>query len=144
MAQIILDTSALYALVDRRDPNHTRAAAFLREVATPGSLLLSNHIFDEAPTLTKMRLGMHVALQLGLRVRNSRLIQMVVFSTAQEQATWRIFSKYTDKGWSYTDCACLALAQERGIQEAFTFDHHFAQMGLIQRPSPIMTLRDGE
>jgi len=134
MTLIIADTSGLYALVDRKDRNHVRAAAFLKETQPTPRLLISNHIFDETMTLTKARLGPHVAIQLGLRLRNSRFVEMVIFSAAEEMATWRIFSRYHDKGWSYTDCACLALAQARGLHEAFTFDHHFTQMGLQVRP----------
>lgn len=128
--QCIVDTSAIYALVDRTDPNHWRAAHFLKQSTTRGTLLLSNHVFDEIMTLTKARLGAHVAVQLGIRLRNSQVLQMIIFSTAEEMHTWRIFSQYHDKAWSYTDCACLAIAQQRDVQKAFSFDHHFAQMGL--------------
>lgn len=131
MNQIIADTSGLYALVDRKDPHHMEAANFLKNHAAVGSLLISNHVFDETMTLTKARLGMPMALQLGIRLRNSRFVEMVIFTTAEEQETWRIFSNYTDKAWSYTDCACLVMAQQRGIQHAFAYDHHFTQMGLI-------------
>jgi len=131
MNQIIADTSGLYALVNRKDPHHMQAANFLKNHAAHGSLLISNHIFDETMTLAKARLGAPVALQLGIRLRNSRFVEMIIFSMAEEQETWRIFSNYTDKAWSYTDCACLVLAQQRGIQYAFTYDHHFTQMGLL-------------
>ncbi len=60
---------------------------------------------------------------------------MVVFSPADEQETWRVFG-HVDHAWSYTDCACRVLAQQRGIGQAFTFDHHFAQMGLEMVPAP--------
>ncbi|NJN95538.1 MAG: type II toxin-antitoxin system VapC family toxin [Anaerolineales bacterium] len=99
-----------------------------------GSLLVSNHVFDETMTLVKKRLGMQVALQLGIRLRNSRFVEMVIFSAAEEQEVWRVFSHYTDKEWSYTDCACLVLARQRDIQQAFSFDHHFTQMGLVKVP----------
>lgn len=128
--QCIVDTSAIYALVDRTDPNHWRAASFLKQSTKPGTLLLSNHVFDEIMTLTKARLGAHVAVQLGVRLRNSQVLQIIIFSTAEEMHTWRIFGQYHDKAWSYTDCACLALAQQRDVQKAFSFDHHFTQMGL--------------
>lgn len=131
---LIVDTSALYALVDRNDPNHAIAAAFLRGLTAQDTLLLSNHVFDEAMTLTKARLGIHVALQLGLRLRNSHIIQSVTFDEGMEMALWRTFSQYKDKAWSYTDCASLVLAQVRGIQQAFAFDHHFGQMGLVKVP----------
>ncbi len=131
---IIIDTSGLYALIDRNDPHHASAAAFFKRYARERTLLLSNHVFDEVMTLAKVRLGQHVAVQLGLRLRNSSLIERVTFTELDEQRTWQIFTRYADKDWSYTDCACLALAQARGAGEAFTFDHHFRQMGLIMRP----------
>lgn len=134
MAPLIVDTSGLYAVIDHTDQNHQKAARFLRSLQEPGVLLVSNHVFDEALTLTKARLGIHVAMQLGLRLRNSRLIEQVIFGSAEEAATWRIFRKYRDKDWSYTDCACLALAQSRDVQQAFGFDHHFRQMGLQLLP----------
>ena len=134
MPPIIADTSGLYAIVDRKDPHHAEAAAFLKAQASQSGLLVCNHVFDEAMTLVKARLGMQVALQLGIRLRNSRFVEMVIFSMAEEQEAWRIFSHYTDKEWSYTDCACLALAQQRNIEQAFSFDHHFAQMGLVKVP----------
>lgn len=134
MTQLIADTSGLYALVDRKDPHHFQAAAFLKAHASTGSLLISNHVFDEAMTTVKARLGMRAALQLGLRLRNSHFVEMVVFSPAEEQETWRVFSQFTDKEWSYTDCASLMLARQRDVHQAFTFDDHFAQMGLVMVP----------
>jgi len=134
MNRRIVDTSGLYASVDRQDLHHRQAAAFLRTCNQPDSLVISNHVFDEIMTLSKLRLGTQIALQLGLRLRNSRLVEMVVFSVAQEQETWRIFSHHADKDWSYTDCACFVLARQLNIQQAFTFDHHFSQMGLAIVP----------
>jgi hypothetical protein len=134
MTPLIADTSGLYALVDRKDPHHAKAAAYLKANVAVGSLLVSNHIFDETMTTVKARLGVDVALQLGIRLRNSRFVDLVILSTTEEQAAWRIFGRYTDKNWSYTDCTCLALAQERNLQQAFSFDHHFTQMGLSRVP----------
>ncbi|MBX3000481.1 MAG: PIN domain-containing protein [Caldilineaceae bacterium] len=131
---VIVDTSALYALVDRNDPNHAAAVAYLRSCTKQERLLLSNHVFDETMTLTKMRLGIHVALPLGMRLRNSQIIEFAIFNEGMEMALWRTFSQYKDKAWSYTDCASLVLAQARGIQEAFAFDHYFGQMGLVKVP----------
>jgi predicted nucleic acid-binding protein len=134
MTRLIVDTSALYALADRCDTNHFRATIFLKEYQVSGGMLMSNHVFDEIMTLSKVRLGVQVACQMGLRLRQSRFVEMVVFSMEEEQETWRVFNRYRDKDWSYTDCACLVLAQRNDIKEAFTFDHHFAQMGLVVRP----------
>jgi hypothetical protein len=48
--------------VNRKDPHHFQAANFLKAQAAVGSLLLSNHVFDETMTLVKKLLGMQVAL----------------------------------------------------------------------------------
>ncbi len=135
MKPIIADTSGLYAAVDRNDLHHARAAAFLRNLHAQGQVLLvSNHVFDEIMTLAKIRLGLPVALQLGIRLRSSRLVELVVFGPEDEALTWQLFSRYRDKDWSYTDCACLALSQRRQARQAFSFDHHFQQMGLEVLP----------
>jgi predicted nucleic acid-binding protein len=131
---IVADTSGLYALVDRKDPHHAQAARFLKTLTATRLLLISNHVFDEAMTLVKLRLGMPVAMQLGMRLRSSQLVEWVVFSAELESATWRTFTQYKDKEWSYTDCACLTVARQRGVAHAFSFDHHFVQMGLAVAP----------
>jgi predicted nucleic acid-binding protein len=133
--QIVADTSGLYALVDRKDPNHARAAAFLRAQTLAKGLLVSNHVFDETMTLVKLRLGTPAAIQLGLRLRNSQLVELLIFPAELEAMTWRSFSQYQDKAWSYTDCSCLVLAQQRTLTQAFTFDRHFVQMGLHPVPA---------
>jgi predicted nucleic acid-binding protein len=105
MAPLIADTSALYALVDRTDPNRSRAAAFLKAYGAEGGLVVSNHVFDETMTVVKARLGVHVAVQVGLRLRHSRFVEMVLFSQAEELATWRVFSHYVDQ-----DCGATPIA----------------------------------
>lgn len=134
MNHLLTDTSALYALADRSDPHHAAAKAFLAEHTKSSRLLVCNHVFDETMTVVKARLGAHAALQMGLRLRASAFVEWVVFTADLEWETWRIFSRYVDKAWSYTDCACLALAHGRGLTDAFSFDHHFGQMGLTMRP----------
>ncbi len=134
MTSLLTDTSALYAMADRSDPHHEAARAFLAEHAKSSRLLICNHVFDETMTLMKVRLGTPAALQMGLRLRASALVEWVVFTADLELETWRLFSRYIDKAWSYTDCACLALAHARGSTDAFAFDRHFRQMGLTVRP----------
>ena len=134
MTSLLTDTSAFYALADRTDVHHAAAAAFLREHAGTGRLLVSNHVFDETMTVVKARLGAPAALQMGVRLRASALVEWVVFTADLELETWRLFGRHGDKAWSYTDCACLALARARGLTAAFAFDRHFAQMGLTLRP----------
>lgn len=128
--QIIVDTSGLYATVDLNDRHHHAAASFMKQLNRPKSLVVSNHVFDETMTLVKLRLGVDVAIRLGIRLRNSSFIDLTTFDTGTEMATFQLFCKYRDKEWSFTDCACFALAKQRETDQVFSFDHHFTQMGL--------------
>lgn len=40
-----------------------------------------------------------------------------------------LFQNRSDKAWSLTDCLSFVVMQDRGIQQALTGDHHFAQAG---------------
>jgi predicted nucleic acid-binding protein len=62
-------------------------------------------------------------------------LTVVWISEAIATQTWQIFEQFnTDKQWSFTDCTSYVVMKDQGITEAFTFDHHFLQMGFIRRP----------
>lgn len=51
------------------------------------------------------------------------------------EQTWKVFEKFNhDKLWSFTDCSSYVLMKKYQINEVFTFDHHFQQMGFTCRP----------
>ena len=132
--QIVVDTSALCALIDRNDRNHSVVESFLRENAPQITLLVTDYVLDETLTWVKSRFGVEAALKMGRRLRASDFCQFVKLTTNDEKATWQVFTKYSDKDWSYTDCSCLALMQLMDVHEALSTDHHFDQMGIIRRP----------
>jgi len=136
MRNVLVDTSAIYALVDSNDPNHSAAAAFVRREGVHLTLVLSDYVFSETMTLVKARQGADAAVQVGRRLRTSRMYRLVYLTAEDEQSTWNLFCKYIDKGWSYVDCSCLALMRSLGINEAFAFDRHFNQMGILCLPLP--------
>lgn len=41
----------------------------------------------------------------------------------------KLYLARLDKGWSLTDCISFVVMEERGLIEALTGDHHFAQAG---------------
>ena len=58
MAQVLVDTSAVYALIDRDDTYHRRAANILRSLPRRGlTPLLTNFIVAECHALLLSRLG---------------------------------------------------------------------------------------
>ncbi|WP_216819169.1 type II toxin-antitoxin system VapC family toxin [Thiohalocapsa sp. ML1] len=46
-----------------------------------------------------------------------------------EQA-WKSFRRFSDKGWSFTDCTSRVIMERLGITTAFAFDEHFRQFGI--------------
>jgi predicted nucleic acid-binding protein len=130
---ILVDSSFLLAMVDRDDKHHPEVIDFLKKLER-ATLLVTSHIFDEAMTLIKARLGSEIAVRTGQQLRLSTLFRLVYVTERDDEAAWEIFSQYTDKDWSYTDCSCLAMMRRLGITEVLSFDHHFDQMGTVRLP----------
>ncbi|MCX7855980.1 MAG: PIN domain-containing protein [Anaerolineae bacterium] len=135
MRQLLADTSFLVALVDAGDIHHAEAVAFLRQLRE-AIVIVTDYVFDETMTFLKRRLGSEVALQAGRQLRESLVFQRLHLTEEDEESAWRIFQRYADKAWSYTDCASLAVMQRLGIHEILAFDRHFEQMpGIVRLPS---------
>jgi hypothetical protein len=126
MKRVFVDTGAWYALVDKKDPDHGKAADFLRTNTLP--LITTNFVFGETVTLMRMRLGWNIAGDFGKKLRGSGLVSLVSLKDDDEERAWEIFLKYKDKNFSYTDCTSFALMERLRIDTAFSFDSHFKVM----------------
>jgi predicted nucleic acid-binding protein len=137
LRSVIVDTSAIYALVDTDDPHHQEAARYLRQLGRGVSLLVAEPTLLETVTLIKGRLGSAIALRTLQSINASNRYRVTRLTEADYAETWRLLEQYSDKSWSPFDCACLAVARSRQITEAFAFDNHFDQMaaaGLLRVP----------
>ena len=126
MGKVIVDTTAVYALLDRSDTNHTRAVALLKKIRGEQCLvMLTNFIVAEAHALILARLGHGLARTW---LKNLRWPVERVALEDEERAGEIIFA-YEDKTFSYTDATTFALMERTGIRTAFAFDNHFLQFG---------------
>ncbi|MGZ8496422.1 MAG: type II toxin-antitoxin system VapC family toxin, partial [Candidatus Binatia bacterium] len=124
MAQALTDTSAIYALIDRDDANHRKAAAILRASARQGiTPLITNFIVAESHALLLSRLGTGIARDW--LTKQIWPIEPVI--PADEKKAKEIIQRYTDKEFSYTDATSFAVMERLGIPAAFAFDVHFKQ-----------------
>ena len=98
-------------------------------------LLTSNYIFAETYTALLMRVGREEAIEWGRRFRSGGAIELIRVDPPIEEDAWSILEAHADKRWSYVDATSFALIEREDISEAFTFDHHFAQRGLMLLPS---------
>ena len=132
MNYIFVDTGAWYALVDRKDPDHSVSKKFYPAATLP--FITTNFVFDETITLLMRRLGWDTAYKFGEGLKNSNLATIITVTRADEEKAWEIFSKYTDTGFSYTDCTSFAVIERLKIDTVFTFDTHFKIMKLNVLP----------
>jgi len=62
-------------------------------------------------------------------------VSIVWVTEAIARDAWQVFEQFNaDKKWSFTDCVSYTVMKQRSIAEAFTFDHHFQQMGFTKLP----------
>ena len=127
MPYLFVDTSAWYALFDKSDANH-RAAVKLKDLLVH-PLVTSNYIADEVITLVRVHLGHEVAVEIGCKLWEESIANLVHITPQDEKKAWQIFVSYHDKSFSFTDCTSFALMERLGITEAFAFDEHFKQYG---------------
>ena len=136
MVRYFADTSAFYASKDPSDRRYAEAVAFMEQVRRSPNvqLLTSNFIVDETLTLLRKNLGHQAAVQFGQQIRESKIVEVVHITESLEERAWQIFVKYSDKDYSFTDCTSFAVIEERSLSDAFAFDKHFIQHGLIVFP----------
>jgi uncharacterized protein len=128
--RVFIDTCAFYALVVKTDAAHSQMLSALDAVQS-GRVrwVTSDYIFDETATLLKVRKHPSLAVAYLERISGSRTLQ-VEWMDAQRFAKARgLFAKYSDQGFSFTDCFSFALMRELKIKKALTKDSHFKVMG---------------
>jgi predicted nucleic acid-binding protein len=97
MAQVLVDTSAVYALVDRDDAFHRRAVAILRSMPGRGlTPLLTNFIAAECHAVILSRLGTAIARRWLLDQR----WHVEPVQTRDEEMAKNIIRKFIDKSFS--------------------------------------------
>jgi predicted nucleic acid-binding protein len=130
MSLILVDTSALCALIDKGEQRHQAVVRFIQAQGAEFTLLVSDYVLDETLTWVKNRFGARRAIEFGHKLRTSDFCRYMILTPEDEAATWAIFEKYHDKAWSYTDCSCLAVMQRLHITGALSLDRHFRQMSV--------------
>ena len=130
--EIFVDTSALYASVDKDDDYHRSVVARLEEVVSVGGrLIVTNFVLAELHALLLARLNRHVAFTSLQRLRENRDIGILRVSQDDERRAWEIIERFTDKDFSFTDATSFAAMERLAITHALSLDAHFAQYGWV-------------
>lgn len=126
MERIILDTSAIYALLDKSDDNHQKAKKLFINLSKENfNILISNFILAECHAIISGRLG-H---ELARKWLQNQCWPVERITEEDEKRAQEIIFTFTDKSFSYTDATTFAIMERLGITKVFAFDQHFAQFG---------------
>ena len=124
---IFLDTSAIYAWVDRNDPNHTAALERLQAVLNIGEELLThNYVLLESLALVQARLGVSVAVTLA---RDSELFAIHWVDKELHDSGIRELQTSKKRLLSLVDHISFLVMTRRKITTAFAFDPDFKAAG---------------
>ena len=135
MRQLFVDTSAYFALTDRRDENHEVAVSVIHQIIRERTeLLTTNYIVVETHTLLLNRIGYTTALQVIEELYKSQT-RIYRVREAEERKALDIIRLYTDKKFSLVDAISFATMERFHVTQAFAFDHHFAQYGFSLLPA---------
>ena len=125
--RIFVDTSAWYALVNRKDPDHVQTKRLIEQ--SGGRLVTSNYVFDETITLCLRRLGHSAAVRVGTALRDRDVVHLVRASADDEARAWKLFRARPDKQYSYTDCVSFEMMKRLGVAKAAALDDDFRREG---------------
>lgn len=133
---VFVDTSALVALAVNDESRHTAAAAYVKSTPlVPGRFVTTNYVLDETFTVLRPKIGHSHTVAFGEALMKSNLYTIVQVDARVQELAWEWFKRYADKDFSFTDCTSFVVMTALSLQEAFTFDRHFAQAGFICRPA---------
>lgn len=125
---VFVDTSALYAVIDRSDRNHARAAAAWRRLLTEGEHPVShNYVLVETVALLQRRIGIAAARTFETQVRPVLAVHWV-----DEELHGAAVAAVVGGGGrrvSLVDQVSFELMRRLGISAAFAFDDDFSRMG---------------
>ena len=124
---IFLDTSAVIALADSADENHTEAVVALAKVAAQGhGVLTHNYILVESAALLQSRIGLPSALAF-LSDAEKFTIHWITPRDHADAVT--LLAEQNRRRLSLVDCMSFTVMTNYGVSAALAYDADFEAEG---------------
>lgn len=92
----------------------------------------TNLVVAESYVSIYRRGGYVTATRFLKDLQNSRKLLRIYSDPIIEAQAEAILRQYADQDFSYVDAVSFAVMRQRGIGEAFAFDHHFTTAGFTR------------
>jgi predicted nucleic acid-binding protein len=130
---VFVDTSALYAVLDRDDENHTVAAEAFAALLEREALVTHGYVVVEASALAQRRLGVDAVRALVDDVLPA--IELFLVDEQLHRAAVAALLASGARDVSLVDWTSFELMRRFRIAEAFAFDEDFARQGFTVIPA---------
>ena len=127
---LFVDTGAWFALSVASDPDHERAKAVVAENDAP--LITTDYVVDELLTLFVVRRQRLKGVEWVHDILDGQGVDLIRITTDDFEEACRIYMRFSDKEWSFTDCTSYVAMRRMQLPMAFSFDAHFHEFGTVQ------------
>lgn len=124
-----VDSSFIYALLNRRDQFHGRAVAVTNKLRPSDQFVITDAVIFECCSLLAALGARNSIIGFLDDIVADEKYLIVHVDAERFYRAYETFRRYDDKEWSLVDCASFLVMQDENIQLALTADHHFEQMG---------------
>jgi hypothetical protein len=130
MIKVFIDTSGWAALFVKNDINHKKAVTIFAELKdSQASLYTSDYVIDETITVISARSSHQQSVFAGNVLFSSKIVRNIYVSPQYLESAWKLYQKYYDKEFSFTDVTSFVIVKDMGIEKVFSFDRNFQQAG---------------
>ena len=125
-----VDTSAIYAVLDRDDHEHNLAKeTWGLLLDSQETMLTSNYVLVECCALAQHRLGLEAVRAIEEEMRPMIKVQWV--DEQVHRIAMAALLAARRRKLSLVDCSSFEVMRQRQVRRAFAFDQHFVEEGFL-------------
>jgi len=125
---IFIDTSAFFAVLDKRDRNHPAADRIWQRIITSGDVLLChNYVLVEISALLQHRLGLEAVRTFEEDI--GPLLNVLWIDERTHRSAVSALLAASRRSLSLVDCVSFEVMLAAGIRTAFVYDSDFKEQG---------------
>ncbi len=124
------DTSAWFEMFTLENEKQSNAVKEIIKSARY-QIVTSDFVIDELMTLLRCRKKVNAIGAAWELINNPANVTRRSLSREDVDETYRLFQKFSDKEWSFTDCSSYLLIRRHAIPFACAFNGHFREFGIV-------------